>query len=327
MTFKFTVHPTFNFIKSFGEKFNIPVYKDYLKIPAAMGKGFIKFKDIEPGVKFAMHHYTLKQELHLKRMAPPENYDIISIVFNSNEIPSDTTPDRQTAIHFLKNHGSSIQIASSALSTETLFPANIEVYFGVVGIRRETLTALLGIHKVSGPLETILQRDGLFFYHEKMHPEVLRTLKQLSGIDDQDELSALYYKIKIHELIYLLFDKLLDRGREKQSRINKADIDKLSAIRTAILADLSQPPELTALAKMAGISQTKMKQLFKQTYGDTIYNYYQNQRMQEAGFLLKHAGYSVSEAGYHLGFSNLSHFSRLFEKHYGITPKKYTSAG
>jgi len=327
MTFEFTVHPTFNFVKSFGEKFNIPVYKDSLKIPAAMGKGFIKFKNIDTGIRLAMHHYTLKQDLHLKRKAPQDNHDLISIVFNSNEIPTDTTPDRQMAIQFIKNNGSSIQVASSALSTETLFPANIEVYFGVIGITRRELTALLGFDNVSGPLAMILHGESLFFYHEKMDPEVLRTLKQLSKINDQDRLSALYYKIKVYELIYLLFDKLKDRGTGKQSPINKADIDKLSAIRTAILADLSQPPALNSLAKMTGMSETKMKQLFKQTFGDTIYNYYQNERMKEAGFLLKHAGYSVSEVGYHLGFSNLSHFSRLFEKHYGLTPKKYTSAG
>jgi AraC-like DNA-binding protein len=327
MTFEFIVNPTFNFVQAFGEKYNIPVYKDSLKIPATMGRGFIKFKNIEPGVRFAIHHYTLKQELHLKRKSAITDHDLISIVFNSNEIPTDTTPDRQTAIQFLKSNGSSIQIASSALSTETLFPAGIEVNFGVVGIKRETLAALLDLKKATGPLETILHGDGLFFYHELMHPEALRTLKQISEIDDQDELSPLYYKIKIHELIYLLFGKLLARGNEKQHPVNKADIDKLSAIRTAILSDLSEPPKLQALAKMAGMSETKMKQLFKQTFGDTIYNYYQTERMREAGFLLKHAGYSVSETGYHLGFSNLSHFSRLFEKHFGITPKKYASPG
>lgn len=327
MIFDFTVHPGFNFVKSFGEKFKIPVYKDSLKIPPAMGKGFIRFKNIEPGIRFAIHHYTLKHELHLKRKAGGENHDLVSIVFNSNEIPTASNPSRQTAIQFLKNNGSSVQIASSALSTETYFPPNIEVHFGVIGITRETLSALLNLNKISGPLETILKGDSLFFYHEIMHPEMLRTLKQLSEISEQDELNALYYKIKIHELIYLLFDKLLTRGTDKQRPVNKADIDKLAAIRSSILSDLSQPPELHALAKMAAMSETKMKQLFKQTFGDSIYNYYQTERLREAGFLLKHAGYSVSEAGYHLGFSNLSHFSRLFEKHYGITPKKYSAAG
>jgi AraC-like DNA-binding protein len=47
--------------------------------------------------------------------------------------------------------------------------------------------------------------------------------------------------------------------------------------------------------------------------------------MEEAAFLLKQGGYSVSQVGFELGFTNLSHFSRLFESHYGITPKKFTS--
>ena len=75
------------------------------------------------------------------------------------------------------------------------------------------------------------------------------------------------------------------------------------------------------------MSETKMKHLFKQTFGDTIYNYYQKIRMEEAAFLLKQAGHSVSDVGYKLGFSNLSHFSRQFEKQFGITPKKYSVVG
>jgi AraC-like DNA-binding protein len=197
----------------------------------------------------------------------------------------------------------------------------------VLGIQRQALSSLLRIDRASGPLETILHRNTSFFYHEKMHPEVQRILKQISEIRDQNKLSSLYYGIKIRELIYFLSGKLLDRRAGKQNPVNKSDIDKLNEIRTAMLADLGLRPKLNSLSKMAGMSETKMKQLFRQIFGDTIYNYYQHERMQEAGFLLKHAGYSVSEAGYRLGFSNLSHFSRLFEKHYGITPKKYALAG
>jgi len=327
MTFEFTVQPGFNFVKSFGEYFNIPVFNNELKIPAHMGVGHIKTVDVEPGFKFVLHHYTLKEEFHLKRKSPVENGDLISIVFNSNELPATSAVDRETAIEFLKSNGSSIQIASTALATETVFQANVEVYFGVIGITKQVLSSLLRVDQVNGLLDTVLKGNNPFFYHEKMNPEVARVLRLVSEINEQNKLSDLFYSIKVHEMIYLLFDKLLDRDSEKQSFVNKADIDKLYQIRTFVLADLGQPPHLSELAVKAGMSETKMKQLFKQTFGDTIYNFYQNERMQEAGFLLKHAGYSVSEAGYRLGFSNLSHFSRLFEKHFGTTPKKYTLAG
>jgi len=46
--------------------------------------------------------------------------------------------------------------------------------------------------------------------------------------------------------------------------------------------------------------------------------------MKEAAYLLKHEKQSVSKVGYALGFSNLSHFTRMFEEHIGMKPKKFS---
>jgi len=32
----------------------------------------------------------------------------------------------------------------------------------------------------------------------------------------------------------------------------------------------------------------------------------------------------VSDVGYQMGFTNLSHFSRVFEEHIGMKPKQYS---
>lgn len=324
MKFEFAVSPTFNFLTAFAEKFNVPVFKHSVTIPTSMGKGTIKKIDIEPDFKLVIHHYTLQQAFHLKRLPATIPNDLVSIVFNSNEIPTDSPADQQEALLYLKKNGSAIQISSSMLGTETLFPKNAEVYFAVVGIKAPLLASILKIEKGNNIVEKILKGNTTFFFHENMTVDVRRILEQLSKINEIEELNNLYFRIKTEELIYLLFSKLLTRESLPVSTVNKSDIDKLYSIRTAILADVSMPPKLNELARMAGMSETKMKQLFKQTFGDTIYNYYQRERMEEAAFLIRKAGYSVSEAGYHLGFSNLSHFSRLFEKHHGITPKKYS---
>ncbi|HEX9511351.1 MAG TPA: AraC family transcriptional regulator [Puia sp.] len=327
MVFEFTVHPSFNFLASFASKLNVRVFKNRLTIPPSLGKGYVKKIDIESDFKFVLHHYILNEDFHLRRLPPDEKNDLISIIFNSQEIPSQDSPDQENAIRFIKSNGSAIQIASSALGTETFFPAGSEVYFGVIGIRPSVLASLLQIKKSNSLIARILDNESAFFFHESMTPDAQKILKQLSELNDQNELDHFYYRIRVQELLYGLFSRLLHREDERQSPVNKADLASLYAIRTAIMADLNLPPRLSALAKKTGLSETKMKQLFRQVFGDTIYNYYQKARMEEAAFLIKKAGYSVSEAGYQLGFSNLSHFSRLFERHHGLTPKKYSLVG
>jgi AraC-like DNA-binding protein len=46
--------------------------------------------------------------------------------------------------------------------------------------------------------------------------------------------------------------------------------------------------------------------------------------MKEAARLLKEEKLSVSDVGYELGFTNLSHFSRVFNEHIGMKPKQYS---
>ena len=64
--------------------------------------------------------------------------------------------------------------------------------------------------------------------------------------------------------------------------------------------------------------------LLIQVFGMGLYDYYQYVRMKEASRLLRDEKLTVSETGYRLGFDNMSHFSRVFEKHIGKKPKKYS---
>ena len=90
---------------------------------------------------------------------------------------------------------------------------------------------------------------------------------------------------------------------------------------------MSAPSNLSELVLFSNMSESKMNRLFKQIFGSSIYNYYQTLRMNEAAYLIKEEQISVSEAGYRLGFTNLSHFTRIFERHIGPKPKKYSTGG
>ncbi|MDR1348728.1 MAG: helix-turn-helix domain-containing protein [Prevotellaceae bacterium] len=85
------------------------------------------------------------------------------------------------------------------------------------------------------------------------------------------------------------------------------------------------PPVIKELAIYANMSPSKLKRLFRQILGDSIFSYYQTFRMKEVARLLKEEKkLSVSDVGYRLGFTNLSHFSRIFKEHIGMKPKQYS---
>jgi len=324
MFFEFAPNPQFDFLVAFAEKFDLFLDGDRLLIPPAMGVGSIRRIAVSAGLKLIVHRYKLNEDFVLNRVGTEAPNDLVSVIFHSNESTASVdTGDRVDPLS--RTTDFAIQIASTDLNSQIRFPANTDIYFLVVGIKKNALRELLAIRQPNSVVQTILAEAQGFLFYESMSVEVFKLVKQVTDAVEDNALSDLYYRLKTHELLYLVFEKLQKRESEHHSAIHRDDGEKLLLVRTAILADLSLPPSLPALAKMAGMGETKMKDLFKQVFGDTIYNYYQQARMEEAAFLLKHGGLSVSEVGYQLGFTNLSHFGRLFERYHGIKPKKYST--
>jgi AraC-like DNA-binding protein len=326
MFFEFIPDSQFDFLMSFAKKFNVPVNGDRLIIPPVMGTGSIRRIALSAGLKLVVHRYKLNQDFILNRVGTNAPNDLVSVIFHSNEAAASVDTGQKPDL-LSRSSAFAIQIASTDLNSKICFPANTDIYFIVVGIMKNALKDLLAIKTPNNVVQTILNAETGFLFYESMSVEINKLVKQVTDAREDNELSNFYHRLKVQELLYLVFEKLQKRETQRHSPVHKDDVEKLFLIRTAILADLSLPPSLPKLAKMAGFGETKMKDLFKQVFGDTIYNYYQQARMEEAAFLLKHGGLSVSETGYHLGFANLSHFGRLFEKYHGIKPKKYTVGG
>ncbi len=148
---------------------------------------------------------------------------------------------------------------------------------------------------------------------------------ELAAANTAESLQRPYLKLKAEELIHYLFLGLAKQNDTPVQLLNSSDAKMIYRVKERILMVMDEPPKLKELAKFSGMSQSKLQRLFKQVFGNSIYNYHQSFRMQEAAYLIKEEKISVSEVGYRLGFSNLSHFSRIFETHIGLKPKKYAT--
>lgn len=315
----FIVSETFDFAQTFAERFNLRVIGNQVNLPETLGSGFIREVDVDHGIRLCLHQYQLKQPFVLNRLASsPQN--TLTIKFDGSRFLTDQNGHRPELL-FTTNRNASVELATSNLFARIKLPAHQHINFLVITIARQTLLDLLCLPDAEQPVRSTLAGNESFVFHETMTSEMERILIRLSAVNESTPLANLLYQTKAYELIYLLFAKLLARSIHSSVSMNQADVEKMYALKASLLTDLSQIPQLPQLARNAGMSQTKMQQLFRQIFGDSVYNYYQSVRMNEAARLL--ATLSVAETGYQLGFTNLSHFSRLFQKHYSLNPKQY----
>jgi len=124
--------------------------------------------------------------------------------------------------------------------------------------------------------------------------------------------------------LIILSDSML---KEYVSSVRKYSITKLHpAIQKAlkyINNNISDNVTLSHLAKELNLHQNYLSALFKKEMGLTFQNYISKLRIQEAKRLLHYSDYSILDIALHLGFKSQSHFTTLFKKYEGDTPKEY----
>jgi len=101
---------------------------------------------------------------------------------------------------------------------------------------------------------------------------------------------------------------------------------RLNRVIEYIEANLEREIALTALADTAGMSPHYFSELFKQSVHSSPYQYVLRRRVEHARQLLQDPGVTVFEAAVRSGFSDQSHFTKIFRRIVGVTPTGYRAA-
>ncbi len=96
---------------------------------------------------------------------------------------------------------------------------------------------------------------------------------------------------------------------------------------STLFNDYRNPPSLETLSKFVGLNTMATNELFKQVYGKTPYQFFNDKRLNEAYQLISESDIRIADVGVQLGYGNMSHFSKAFKKQYGILPKQLQMQG
>lgn len=167
-------------------------------------------------------------------------------------------------------------------------------------------------------------KEKKYYAQEVVSPAIAVVLSQIMNYNLHPSIKELYIKGKVYELISLYFNKSGDADVEQcPFLVDEDNVKRIRKAKDIIIARMSEPPTLADLAQEIGLSLKKLKEGFKQIYGDSVYSFLFDYKMEHARKLLESGQHNVNEVGLRVGYSTGSHFIAAFKKKYGTTPKKY----
>lgn len=195
------------------------------------------------------------------------------------------------------------------------------------------ISVLISIQKFHGlfsnqadhiPFLSEENKDRKYYKETDISPSMAIVLSQLFNYNLNPSIKNLYYKGKGYELLSLYFNRSEDPNAEQcPFLIDEDNVLKIKKAKEIMIANMAEPPGLEELAEQVGLSLKKLKMGFKQIYGDTVYGFLFDYKMDYARQLLDSGSYNVNEVGLKIGYSTGSHFIAAFKKKFATTPKKY----
>lgn len=107
--------------------------------------------------------------------------------------------------------------------------------------------------------------------------------------------------------------------------IKRANREAAGGARDYIEANLSARFSLEELERATGHCRWQLSRDFRAMFGTSPYRYLTLRRLDQARRMMRD-GAAIADAAHDFGFSDQSHFGRVFKQTYGLTPKAWRTA-
>lgn len=167
-------------------------------------------------------------------------------------------------------------------------------------------------------------KDRKYYKDAQISPSMAIVLNQLINYNLHPTIKNLYFKGKAYELLSLYFNREEDVDvTQCPFLVDESNVYKIKKAKEIIIVRMVEPPTLQELADEIQLPLNKLKEGFKQIYGDSVFSFLFDYKMEVARQLLATGSHNVNEVGLKVGYSTSSHFIAAFKKKFGTTPKKF----
>jgi AraC-like DNA-binding protein len=321
MYFRFKQKNFKSWIQELSEDSGIKAKNNLLTLTETLGNGYCFSDSIDRTFSYVMMNVELNDDCTLHRVS--NNQMGLLIYFNQTQV-SDyirLRHKKDSLTDSLNKKRSNIFVSSTNTELEVNYRA---------GSKLKRLGIYLTPQWIADHFDSntklqveLLTSQGLELIEKfPINQEIQEKLNRIFDTQLSSETDRLALKSRVILLLEYFFSTYLNESLVIKNKkiIPDEDITRLRNIEALLLNEETEKfPSIVKLARIAQMSSTKLKQRFKQVYGYRLYEFYNKQRLEKARELITQ-GITPKEAGYTIGFSDVSNFTKAFKKEYGYTP-------
>jgi len=323
MKIEFSIDRLDCFLPQIASQLGLPMTNNGFELPPNQGEGHFCQVQINEAILISYYDLLLHEATSIIRKKS-NNDSVIPIIFwlSHKGIKQELESEKK---EIGKSTPNGIFLPSNSIETKYTFPSGMPVKNITVFVKKDWLKA--NIVGQNDYLNNVILSSHKYFLFEEINYKINDLLMQMEHTL-KHEMNKSLSKIKLHadtlRLLHLFFEKITTRALDKHLvKINPQDIERLFSVKAILMQNYISIPSTMSLAKECGINERKLQRLFKQVFGKSIYQFAMAIKMAEAKKMLATKKYAVSEVGYAMGYSNLSHFTEKFKAYHRITPKSF----
>jgi AraC family transcriptional regulator, transcriptional activator of the genes for pyochelin and ferripyochelin receptors len=165
-------------------------------------------------------------------------------------------------------------------------------------------------------------------FNPRITPRMRMAIEEVRQCRFQGGLKKLFLQSKAIELLALQCDQMETdhlSGVPAPHKMSVSDVEKLYFARDLLLQHVQQPLSLEQLSRKAGLNEFKLKSGFKAVFGNTVFGFLNDHRLEMARELILSGHQSMAVIAEEAGYSSPQHFSTAFRKKFGMSPAKMRS--
>jgi signal transduction histidine kinase/DNA-binding response OmpR family regulator len=271
--------------------------------------------ETEKGISVITPVYNKKSEI--KEISNKKNKPLLLIVEDSNDVVEYLyallKPDYRVKVAYNGKEGweKALRLIPDIILSDIMMPEmdGIELLDKIKNDMRTShipVVVLTAKADISSRLKG-LERGADAYLAKPFHKKELKVqLKRLIKL--RKKLQERYANIGIFKSL-----------QDKDAKIDDSFIKK---IRNFMLANLGEEINIKNLCMEVAMSKTQLYRKFNSLTDKTLFEYLQLLRLHHAKDLLLTSDINVSEVAFQTGFKNISHFSKVFTKEFGVNPSK-----